>query len=45
MPHLVIGAARGTIEKQLLTVPIELDASGNPADILAPPVVRGKQLK
>ncbi len=38
MPHLQVEAARGSIERQLLTIPIEFDAAGAPADILAPPV-------
>lgn len=38
MAHLVIEIARQVIERQLLRMPIEFDANGMPADILAPPV-------
>jgi hypothetical protein len=37
MPHLLIEIARGVLERQMLSIPIELDPSGAPADILAPP--------
>jgi hypothetical protein len=38
MPHLLIEIARDVIERQMLSVPIELDPNGAPADILAPPL-------
>ena len=38
MPHLLIEIARGVLERQMLSLPIEVDASGAPADILAPPL-------
>jgi len=37
MPHLVIEVSRGSLERKLLTLPFDLDGSGKPADILAPP--------
>jgi hypothetical protein len=38
MPHLLIEIARDVLERQMLSLPIEVDASGAPADILAPPL-------
>jgi hypothetical protein len=37
MPHLVVEASRGSLEKTIFTLPFDLDGSGKPTDILAPP--------
>ena len=38
MPHLLVEIARGVLERKMLSLPIETDANGAPADILAPPL-------
>jgi hypothetical protein len=37
MPHLIVEASRGSLERVLLKIPVDLDGSGKPLDILAPP--------